>query len=695
MLSRKKISDRIGAFYYHPISILVVNLIVGVIIFVVGQIFIDSESVRTAFTWLLVAFEAAATIVIYWFRYEFRRYFRQEFIQEIVSLDGRTTRDLQVNIVHKDNGKGITTLYPGKEYIVNFNVKGGLLFKNPLSRKLTPALQVIPPLFLRNINPQKAEKDVSTWIGSVEPDASFEHSNSWSVKGKIPFDTSKINPNIKPAKEVRLVLEFREGDTIVFMFELGKFVVHLMDEQDMLSTLIKLGALKKIPPGYNVLPITDEFFTNIVFLPQVLIDKKRAPDTEDEAEEVEAAIASRINDKFQELQQRNSQKTLGLLMYGPEPSEQDLNHPEFMNSVVSAPYLVKPIPSKPEEQQVYVSIFQTTEFLSRLVKEHSLGICVFGFKQRIPVGVNLSVIFDLSNIVIEQSIMPADECVINKFDLDKLVDCSEEHFQKYGPSLAKKLSPPKPEAEFTVDQEADVPSNSSLSLDILLGHLQNPFDKSQKRGHFVVSEPELTELWVNLAIFSSELNKHRLNKPDLRKELIQAIFYVIDGAIKDYHIDRKNLSIVNLCSKHSGIANELNILWNLDQISKAKYNIPCYNVAIDSKSGEVTLEPELEPEYEDTGSVQSRDVILLIPLDTYVKVIKRVLEHVRRQKINVISVISLFSIATNWGFVTASEYFDVYPLFRVDPDPKNQDHYHSRRITQRDDVRRLRPWLNQ
>ena len=62
---------------------------------------------------------------------------------------------------------------------------------------------------------------------------------------------------------------------------------------------------------------------------------------------------------------------------------------------------------------------------------------------------------------------------------------------------------------------------------------------------------------------------------------------------------------------------------------------------------------------------------------------------------NIIAIISLFSIARNWDFVTASDFFDVHPLFQVDPDPQDPLLLHSHRITQRADVRRLRPWLGQ
>jgi len=69
---------------------------------------------------------------------------------------------------------------------------------------------------------------------------------------------------------------------LFFTFGLGKFIVHLLNKQELLSKLIGFGALKKVPPGYDVLKIThDYYFTNIVFLPQVLINLKKDRDTED------------------------------------------------------------------------------------------------------------------------------------------------------------------------------------------------------------------------------------------------------------------------------------------------------------------------------------------------------------------------------------------------------------------------------
>jgi|GEM_PF-3790939 len=682
MLSRRKISeilDWISAIFYHPFITVVINLIVGIALTIVAEKFIESESVRNAFNITIYVIVALATWQTLWLRYEFKQYFKREYIQEIVNSGGKTTRELQAYIVDQYDGKGITTLSPGKDYTLEFSLKGGVLAKNPFSRKLTPVLRMFPSLFLGSPNLQKTEKEISRWVGTAELVDSLDNSNSWGVRGNIAFDTSRINPSTELTEEVQLVLEFREDDAVVFTFDLGSFAVHLLKEQELLSRLIKFEALKKLPPGYDVLNITYNFSTNMVFLPRVLIDLKKRADKEDDIDAIEIAIANIFKDKFRELQDKNFPKKLGLLVYDPEPDEQDLNVSEFLNSILPA---TKPTASK-LEQQVYVSLFQTAEFLSRLDKQHALGICLFGFRQCIH-GLNITVIFDLSHLTLAPS-LSIDDCVIDKSHLDDLADCSPEYFQKYAPMLAKGLVQSKTDIGSSGYQAADLSSDLPPSLDPLLDKLQNSFDNSQKFGRFVVSEPEITSVWVNLAIFSRELNEsHR------QKELIQAIFYIINRAKKGYRIDPSNLSIVNLCSEHSGIANELSILWDLDKISKTTYNIPCCNVVI-SKRGEVTLEPK--DQVADSG--QSRDVILLIPIDSYVKAIKRVLEYVRGKRNNVISIISLFSIARNWDFVTASEYFDVHPLFQVDPDPKDPLLPHSRRITQRDDVRRLRPWLGQ
>jgi len=683
MLSRKKISDRMGAFYYYPINTVVVNLVIGIILFIVGQKFIYSASVQLEFTLLLFAIEAAVTILIFWFRYEFKQYFRREYIQEIVSAGGKTTRELHAYIVDKYDGKGITTLFPGKDYILEFNLKGGVLAKNLLSRKLTPRLRMFPALFLGNQNLQKLEKETSMWDGTSEIVSSSDDSNSWGVKGSIAFDTSKLNPSTKLTEEIQLVLEFWEDETVVFTFGLGKFIVHLLNKQELLSKLIGFGALKKVPPGYDVLKIThDYYFTNIVFLPQVLINLKKDRDTEDKVDEVEVAIANMIQDEFQELQ-KNSREKLSLLVYDPEPYEQDLNVPEFLNNILSATNLIKPTTSKLRQEVVYVSTFQTPEFLSKLDKGAS-GICLFGFKQFIPKGFNLTVIFDLSNLTLPP-ISSIDDCVINKPDLYELIDCSPKYFKDHASKLEKELSKTGITTKLSANQGVDISSCSSWSLDDLLSELQKPFDNSQKKGRFVISEPGITKIWVNLAIFSN-----KLNEINLRNKLIQSIFLLIDLAKKNYTIHPDNLIIVNLCSEQSGISNELSTLWNLDQISEATYKIPCYNVVIDSKNGEVTLESK--GDVATSGQLKDKDVILLVPLDSYVKVIKKVLEYVRGQEINVIAIISLFSIATNWDFATASEFFDVLPLFQVDPNLKGQ-HHHRSRITQRDDIRRLRPWL--
>jgi len=573
MFSRRKIfeiPDWISAIFYHPIITALINLIVGIALTIVAEKFIESESVRNAFNITIYVLIALATWQTFWLRYEFKQYFRREYIQEIVNLGGKTTRELQAYIIDQYDGKGITTLSPGKDYTLEFSLKGGVLVKNPFSRKLTPVLQMSPPLFLGDPNLQKTEKGISIWVGTAELVSSLDNSNSWGVKGSIAFDTSRINPSAELTEEIQLVLEFREDDTVVFTFDLGRFTVHLLKEQELLSRLIKFGALKKLPPGYDVLNITYNFSTNIVFLPRVLIDLKKSADTEDDIDAIEVAIVNIIKDKFREIQEKNFQKKLGLRVYDPEPDEQDLNISEFLNN------LTKPTASK-LEQQVYVGLFQTSEFISKLDEQHALGICLFGFRQCIPNGLNLTVIFDLSHLTLAPS-LSIDDCVIDKSHLYELADCSPEYFQKYAPFLAKGLVQSKFDIGSSEFRAADLSSDLPSSLDSLLDKLQNSFDNSQKLGRFVVSEPEITSVWVNLAIFSRELNESQR-----QKELIQAIFYIIDRAKKGYRIDRSNLSIVNLCSEHSGIANELSILWDLDNISKTTYNLDFGQIMMNSR----------------------------------------------------------------------------------------------------------------
>lgn len=81
-------------------------------------------------------------------------------------------------------------------------------------------------------------------------------------------------------------------------------------------------------------------------------------------------------------------------------------------------------------------------------------------------------------------------------------------------------------------------------------------------GRFVNSEPAITSYWVNLGIFSEALHI-----AGVQDALEKTIISVIDLAIQSYAINDEGLFILNLCSRGSGIADELPILWDFQHPS--------------------------------------------------------------------------------------------------------------------------------
>ena len=372
-------------------------------------------------------------------------------------------------------------------------------------------------------------------------------------------------------------------------------------------------------------------------------------------------------------------------MYDAQTSDSDLNLPAFLENVLASSNVRTSVTSK-IKRPVLIGLFQSPAYLSHLEKEHAFGICVFGFKQCVPTDQKVNVIIDLSDMTSSPS-LSNEQYSLGKSELMQLANSSSEHFRKNAPELSKQLEQTDFNIDFQNSGTVDVSSNllSSLRerkipLKELLTRLKYAERESLQNGRFVVSEPDITATWVSLAIFEKKLVER-----ERQGELVEAVFQVIEGCVRGYNVNPEKISIVNLCTKDSGISNELSILWNIDKISKDIYDIPCSNVLFDEKDKTVVLQDEDE--------FSERDVILLVPLDSYAGLIGLVLNHLRKLHSNVILIISLFSISKYWSYLTPSDFFDVAWLFRVESDLQDPFQINLRLITESTKHQVLRPTL--
>lgn len=232
-------------------------------------------------------------------------------------------------------------------------------------------------------------------------------------------------------------------------------------------------------------------------------------------------------------------------------------------------------------------------------------------------------------------------------------------------------------------------NQQAFKLDNALKVVQMYAENSLKRGIFLTSEPEITYDWVDLGIF-----QHSITSANLQDHLIDTIFWVVECCIEGYRINRGDVTIVNMCSKYSGIANELKMFHDLSDSEQEKpHKIPICDVKIGRSIN--TIDIKIESHEDLSTPLEHREVVLLVPVDSYVTEIAKTLEFLRGHANIVTCVVSLFSVAKTWDYVTATDYFDVIPLFRVRSSPAGQPGTNSiQRLTNLDSFRQRRPWFS-
>jgi len=358
--------------------------------------------------------------------------------------------------------------------------------------------------------------------------------------------------------------------------------------------------------------------------------------------------------------------------YDPEFYENELNFPPLMDSMLAV--ITSPQQSGPTDK-VLVAIYQTREFTMRLEKERGFGICLFGFSPIVSSDVH--VLFDLHRLELNHA-ETGNPCQVDQAGLERLAESSKEFFETYAPQLSATLTR-KPKEQILQRQSPSVslaprdPEPQSEILENLLELVRMPAQTSVRHGCFVDSEPAVTLYWVNLGIFTDALYEAGVGDA-----LKKAVISVIDRAIRSYSVNPKDLFILNLCSRDSGIADELPILWDFQH-----HSLPTGGVSIDRHSKAVNLPDQI------TDITVTGKIIILTPFDSYAGILKTVLQAVRACNNAIICIVSLFSMAKTWDYLSASHYFNVIPLFRVHPD------YPTGLIplTRMSDYRCSKPWL--
>lgn len=664
-MASKKILRRLGSLLFdRSFQILVLQVLGTIVLIYLTNIWVKDPNIQLVAELGIAAFGLFAASQTLLLTADFRRYITRELLAGLASSQGRI-------ISHVAISKSFKEIFPGDEYTIEFLIEGQQLIEIPDSKMITPFLRMEPPLFQGDTD--ESSEQFSIWRGQPIP-CNLKEDGSWELSGQISFDTYKINPRMTMESSATLNLGFQGENRPLLDLRLGGIPVHLITPHEIFQDLIRMETLKKLPSGYHVLAISRDykFHTNLVFLSRRFHELKSDEKYSDRVRRLEVAIAHFINQAFIAIANRHPSKKLKLVKYDPELYESELNFPPLMDSMLAS--ITSPQQSEPTDK-VLVAIYQTREFIMQLKKERGFGICLFGFPPIVSSDVH--VLFDLCRLELNHE-ETGNPCQVDQAGLERLAESSKEFFERYAPQLSATLTrQPKeqiPQGQFpSVSLAQRGPEPQSRMLENLLELVRIPAQTSVRHGCFVDSEPAITPYWVNLGIFADALYE-----AGVQDALEKTIIYVIDRVIQSCSVHPKDLFILNLCTPDSGIADELPILWDFQH-----HSLPTGGVSIDRRSKVINLPDQI------TDITVTEEVIVLTPFDSYAHTLKTVLQAVREYNNAVICIISLFSMAKTWDYLSASHYLNVIPLFRVHPD------YSTGLIplTRMPDYRRAKPWL--
>ncbi len=614
---------------------------------------------------------------------EFNQRLTHDLLSGLVSTQGTIVKHAEASLSSRE-------IRPGGPYTMRYRIIVESITQSFSSPAVTPRLRMYPRLFVGAMD--DPSQDCSVWLGDTPkwvPDQ-----NQWRLEGRISFDTSRlVTEDAKlDVQRVNLLLDFTG---LSFDLAIYDVPVHLFSKAEILQHLIRLNMLKKLPPSHHVLRVSrsrdeprdlrdigsaEDCHTNIMFLSR-LFEEIKQNNSEDTplVTNIEASISHLIAREFRAIQEEGQAtgRIFQLLKYrhkeAKDQYEEDLNCSDLLVSMLS----LIPTPTRAEAtNEVWVTLYQTSGFLAHVGQEPA--ICVFGFTSSTPK--NVRVIFDLNSLTTADAIPNTHK--MSQDELKQLAYIPERLFNNYAPTLLKKLQEPTTEQKIYNNLPPDKPLSDILST--LLPYAR----RSLRYGCFINSERALTDYWVNLGIFGRSLSLD--NKQDV---LGQAVYAAVDKLATQHNVRPDAGCILNLCTEESGIADELLIL------TRFRYkSYPTVNVRITSDNSVIMSFPESDPTEGQIVTLPKRfqddnikeEIILLVPFDSYVSKLEAVVREIRRHNNSIIGIITLFSTAKRWDYLSARSHFDIIPLFRIDDDimPESLSP-----LTEMLDYKKLKPWL--
>ena len=489
------------------------------------------------------------------------------------------------------------------------------------------------------------------------------------------------------AKEVKLVLDLKG---LLFNVTTKRVPVRLLSPEEILSHLIRLSILKKLPPGRHVLRISrpkvpgitgkysysdqaldkDAYQTNLVFLSR-LFERIKQDDTDYPDEEskqnaeiyrnlatnIEATLSYYIAQCFRVIQERYqaSGRVFRLRSYKGK-MDPDHEYEKELNSITLLGSMLSSIPTTAPAgytDDVWFTLYQTGEFLDYV--DNQPAICVFGFKCSVPD--NVQVLFDLDTLTTQISPYTLK---VGQDELKKITAFPEE-LKQYVPSLLRILEEKNEQKIFS-----NTPSNHRFKD--LLEKLAISANESLRRGQFINSEPMWTRFWVNLGIFGRKLSE----EGDKHEVLGQAVYYLLDRIVEHYNVKPEVGWILNLCTEELGMADEFKILSQFQYRSypTVPVKITSTNDILMSPPGSASTTEEIVefPDYlreRFRNKDKQEEVIILAPFDSYVGKLSALIKEVTECGNRVIGIVALFSMASSWDYLSARDHFDIVPMFRL------------------------------
>ena len=663
----KWLLTRLESLLSNPYFTFPFQTLVTVGLFILTNILVKDADVQLVAEMGLVAFWVFATWQTLGLQTYFRRYLTRELLEELGSSQGRVISRLVLSTDFEE-------IHPWSRHTVDFTLEAKQLLRGSWPKQLTPVLRMEPPLFRGHED--SASGQFSTWRG--KPIACHvQESSICRIQGTVQFDTFDINPDEEPSSEVTLSLHFQEGQEIPLDASLEHVPVHLVTRQQVFREIIRIGAVKKLPPGYHVLPVSRDKreHTNLVFLPAQLVNQTGIEDWHDQRRRLELALARFVREELAKIADEGLR--LVVEAYKPKPWEEELNSSPLLEAIASR--IRVPEPDRPTgEVKVTLALYQTRDFTIQL-SPREFGVCLFGFRfpqSHLP---QLRMVYDLCQLGSDRT-GDNDPCKVGLTDLRYISESTTENLRKnaetFADTYAKNGRSGKSDAEKSLDKAAIAKEGQSQSQSLaqLLGYIHNRhgLEDCSLHGCFVTSEPARTDYWIDLGVFEDALDVKA------RRALCESVNLIIDRCVEAYGIETSKLSILSLCCEKSGIADELETLWDH---SHPRYGI--HPVAVNLEAGEVEVPHEVE------SPTDRREIILLTPVDSYAPQMKAVLDYVTRRRNSVICVVSLFAVAATWDYLGSTQRADVIPLFRIAPGFRRG----LEPLTEMRDYQRLRPWL--